>query len=47
MILLNLFLGFGMSQLLGMLNALQIIICLPLFEVSMPANAGMFYNIVT
>ena len=47
MIVLSFLLSFGMSQLLGMLNALQLIIYLPLFESAMPANAGMFYNILT
>ena len=47
MILLNFLLSFGMAQLLGMLNALQLIIFLPLLESAMPANAGMFYNILT
>ena len=47
MILLGLLLNLGIAQLLGMLNALQIVICLPLFDVNMPANAGNFYQIVT
>ena len=47
MLALSLLQGYGLSMMLGMMNALQIIICLPLFETSMPANSGMFNNIVT
>ena len=47
MLALNLFLKYGLAELLAMLNVLQLIIVLPLFESTMPANAGGFYNIIT
>lgn len=36
-----------MSTVFGMVNALQIIIILPLFNASMPANAGMVFKYLT
>jgi len=43
----NLLLSFSLQNLLSMINAVQFIIFLPLFNVMMPANAGMFYNKLT
>ena len=37
----------ALSQVWGMINGLQIFVHLPLFEISMPANAGMFVSEMT
>lgn len=36
-------LGVGLSTVFGMVNALQIIVMLPLLKAMMPANAGMVF----
>lgn len=40
----NIFLQAGLSSLFTTINALQIIIVLPLLEASMPANTGMVFK---
>ena len=47
MLALNILLIVGSSYFTIMLRALQIIVILPLFEVSMPANAGMVFRYLT
>jgi len=44
---LNWLLSFSLNQLLGVVNALQLLIFLPLFEVYMPANASLFFGKLT
>ena len=39
----NIFMGVGLQQVLDMINALQIVILLPLIETNIPANASMFF----
>ena len=39
----NFSLGLGLKKVLDMINALQIIILLPLIETDIPANAHMFF----
>mmetsp|Transcript_42755 Transcript_42755/g.41107 ORF Transcript_42755/g.41107 Transcript_42755/m.41107 type:complete len:105 (-) Transcript_42755:753-1067(-) len=43
---LNIFLSSSLSFLWGMINALQIIVNIPLFTISFPANAKMFYSFI-
>ena len=33
----------SLNQLLGMINTYQVIVMMPLFTVTLPANAGMFF----
>eukprot|EP00353_Schmidingerella_taraikaensis_P015612 CAMPEP_0185617348 /NCGR_PEP_ID=MMETSP0436-20130131/43152_1 /TAXON_ID=626734 ORGANISM="Favella taraikaensis, Strain Fe Narragansett Bay" /NCGR_SAMPLE_ID=MMETSP0436 /ASSEMBLY_ACC=CAM_ASM_000390 /LENGTH=68 /DNA_ID=CAMNT_0028254911 /DNA_START=277 /DNA_END=480 /DNA_ORIENTATION=- len=40
----NSVLGAGLQSVLSMINALQIIVMLPLLEANMPANAGMVFR---
>ena len=40
----NFLMGFGLKSVIDMINALQIIILLPLIDVKIPANAGMFFK---
>ena len=47
MLSVNIFLIVGSSYFTIMMRALQIIVILPLFEVSMPANAGMVFQYLT
>ena len=39
--------SFGLSEILKMAQVLQIIILMPLLDSSMPANTGMFFNVVS
>jgi len=41
--LITFLLAASLNQLLGTINTMQIIVMMPLFEVSLPANAGMFF----
>ena len=41
---LNFLMGFGLKNVIDMINALQIIILLPLIDTKIPANAGMFFK---
>jgi len=43
-LVLNLFLGVGLQTVFGMINALQVIIMLPLLKANLPANAGMVFK---
>ena len=43
----NLLFGIGLQYLFEIFRALQIIIMLPLFRSSIPANAGMVFNVLT
>ena len=47
MLVFNTLLGASLGAVFGMINALQIIIILPLFDASMPANAGMVFKYLT
>lgn len=42
----NTLLNIGLQQIFDLIAALQFIILLPLLDVSMPANAGRFFDIV-
>mmetsp|Transcript_39890 Transcript_39890/g.29426 ORF Transcript_39890/g.29426 Transcript_39890/m.29426 type:complete len:103 (+) Transcript_39890:99-407(+) len=44
--ILNIVLSSSLSLLWGMINALQIIVNIPLFTISFPANAKMFYSFI-
>ena len=43
----NLFLGVGLKSLLDMINAIQIIILMPLIDSQIPANCHMFFVTLT
>ena len=43
----NLLMGFSLKSVLEMINALQIIILLPLIDTKIPANAHMFFSRLT
>ena len=47
MLVFNTLLGASMGAVFGMINSLQIIIILPLFDASMPANTGMVFQYLT
>jgi hypothetical protein len=42
----NFFLTAGLSQLWSMINTQQIIVMMPLFNLNLPANAGMFFGFI-
>ena len=43
----NFLMGFSLKSVLDMINALQIIILLPLIDTKVPANASMFFSRLT
>jgi hypothetical protein len=43
---LNFFLQAALSQLWSMVNTQQIIVMMPLFNLNLPANAGIFYAFI-
>ena len=43
----NFLMGFSLKSVLDMINALQIIILLPLIDTKVPANAGIFFSRLT
>ena len=47
MLAFNAIIGSSLGAIFGMINALQIIIILPLFDTSMPANTGMVFKYLT
>jgi len=44
LLIMNTLVGTGLQSVFSMINALQIIIMLPLLEVSLPANAGQVFK---
>jgi len=40
---LNLFISASLNQLWAMINTQQLIVMMPLFQIEMPANAGIFF----
>ena len=40
----NLLLSVSLNQLWALINTQQLIVLMPLFNISIPANAGMFFN---
>lgn len=42
----NLFLGGALNQLWSMISMQQIMVLTPLFEIQMPANAGLYFSFI-
>ena len=47
MLLINVFFAAGLQEIFNMIESLQIVILLPLLNVLIPANTGMFFNELT
>jgi hypothetical protein len=46
-LILNFFLRAALSQVLSMINTQQLIVVMPLFDLNLPANAALFFGILT